>query len=209
MAYRNLPEMPCGPILELHGQRKRFHVPYGLKKLLEEMTREVLRTQPENIYDFLARHMEAKNQKKRDEDDKRKSRKSWQVHRWSTERKSVLSPDELKEFMASIGAPEKDVEKSAIAIQSAFRGYQARQKVKALRKSVTEDGIRKSLAESQMRKSADETVDGSKRPSLVETLTPDNATDVEQHSAVIIQSAFRGMQARKMVKERRSMGGDA
>jgi len=41
MAALELPEMPNGPILELHGQRKRFHVPHGLKPLLEEMMREV------------------------------------------------------------------------------------------------------------------------------------------------------------------------
>jgi len=37
----SLPEMPCGPILELKGQRKRFHVPYGLKPLIEEMSMRV------------------------------------------------------------------------------------------------------------------------------------------------------------------------
>lgn len=42
MAASELPEMPNGPIMELHGQRKRFHVPHGLKPLLEDMTREVI-----------------------------------------------------------------------------------------------------------------------------------------------------------------------
>lgn len=37
----SLPEMPCGPVLELNGQRKRFHVPFGLKPLMDVMIRNV------------------------------------------------------------------------------------------------------------------------------------------------------------------------
>jgi hypothetical protein len=41
MAAQVLPDMPAGPLLELHGQRKRFHLPQGLTALLEECSREV------------------------------------------------------------------------------------------------------------------------------------------------------------------------
>ncbi|CAG7837075.1 unnamed protein product [Allacma fusca] len=42
---------------------KSFVVPTGLKCLLEELSREVLRRQPENIYEFLANYLEEKCRK--------------------------------------------------------------------------------------------------------------------------------------------------
>lgn len=86
-AAGNLPEMPNAPIMELHGQRKRFHIPYKLKPLMEDMAREVyfgntsqpaqntnfnpflqvLRFEPDNIYEFLAKYLEEKVKKEKEQ----------------------------------------------------------------------------------------------------------------------------------------------
>ncbi|ODM95180.1 Sperm surface protein Sp17 [Orchesella cincta] len=224
MASRTLPEMPCGPILELYGQRKRFHVPYGLKGLIEDMTREVLRHQPNNIYDFLATFMDERLQRKRQAQEENKKRKSWAQHRWSWQGTSNLTPDELNEFMDTLQAPPEAAEHSALVIQSAFRGYQARKQVEKLRKTVHEDGEnRNSITEGEdqikdqqpKRKSVQYAEPGeskqgeeseNKEDNLGEArkslrLSMDNATDAEQHAAVKIQAAFRGHMTRKLVKE--------
>ncbi|CAL8113199.1 unnamed protein product [Orchesella dallaii] len=136
MASRTLPEMPCGPILELYGQRKRFHVPYGLKGLIEDMTREVLRHQPNNIYEFLATFMDERLFKK-------------------------------------IEAQE----------QSAFRGYQARKQVKELRNTIYVEGTRKSITEGEAQgpiKSKDE----QGRRKSVQYVEPDSTQGAESETKV-------------------------
>lgn len=211
MAARNLPEMPCGPVLELNGQRKRFHVPYGLKPLIEKMTREVLRYQPDNIYEFLAVLMEQRLKAKDTEKEQNKRRKSWQSYRWSWEGTSVLKPNELSEFLEDIHMSQDKAEHSALVIQSAFRGFKARQRVKEIRRS-------RELPEAQVKPKAEEKRESlnsegkprtrSRRSSLFE-ITPENITNDELKSVVIIQSGFRGMQARKRVKElRKSLTGE-
>jgi len=112
-AAAELPEMPNGPIMELHGQRKRFHVPHGLKPLLEEMTREILRYQPEDIYVFLTKYMDQKVEKRKLSDHQH-HRKSWEWRRWSTDGSSVLNKEELHEFLEELSISKNQADQYAL-----------------------------------------------------------------------------------------------
>ncbi|ODN06660.1 Beta-glucuronidase [Orchesella cincta] len=119
---RNLPEMPCGPILELHGQRKRFHIPYGLKPLMEDMTMEVLKEQPPDVLEFLASFLEERVRNRQTESHSR--RKSWLVHRWSWEASSLWN---VRQHSKNLSNHSILLWKKLIA---AYRGFHTREVVK-------------------------------------------------------------------------------
>jgi hypothetical protein len=118
-AIQELPEMPNGPLLELNGQRKRFHVPHGLKPLLEEITREVLRYQPDDIYLFISQYIGAKLAKREEEKEKKASAGK---HRWnSLEGPDALNPQELMEFLEDLNISKDEADQYATKIQAVFR----------------------------------------------------------------------------------------
>ncbi|CAL8111718.1 unnamed protein product [Orchesella dallaii] len=182
MAVRNLPEMPCGPLLELQGQRKRFHVPYGLKPLMEDMTIEVLRVQPNDVMEFLASFLEDRVKKKQEAlSESNSRRKSWLVHRWSWEASSVLSKEAFREFIHFLPITEDNADHYATIIQAAFRGHQARERVKEIKRS---------------RKSGSERVQAFEEFLKALKLTVEEA----DHYATKIQAAYRGFHTREMIK---------
>jgi hypothetical protein len=109
-----------------------------LKCLLEEISKEVLREQPSNIYDFLATYLEAKLEK---ECANKERRMSWDQHRWSWEGSSVLDDEELMLFLELHNLTFSEANQIAVIIQSAYRGYKGRQRAKSIRTSLQADDI--------------------------------------------------------------------
>jgi hypothetical protein len=140
MAATELPEMPNGPVMELHGQRKRFHVPHGLKPLLEDMTREVLRYQPNDVYAFLSKFMEIKLAKREAAKAKKSRSGSKDYKRWnSLEGPDLLDPEELMDMLETLGITKEEADRYAIIIQSAYRGHLYRKRMSTEGKNLHKD----------------------------------------------------------------------
>lgn len=61
------------------------------------------------------------------------SRKSWQWRRWSWDGSSILSEQEIIEFLKEFKLSFAMAQRLALIIQSAYRGFIARKKAKGLK----------------------------------------------------------------------------
>jgi len=205
MSIKNLPEMPCAPIMELNCQRKRLFVPYGFKPLLEKMALDVIKEQPENMYDYLASFMEDRARQKAEEKAAKAGKRTWEYYLWSWEGSSILSPDLLLEFLVAIRISQGVATRCAIIIQKTYRGFLGRLRVKNIRRIRSrQTGFHKPGRDS--RKYSDDSSDLSTDEPVEEPvdefefLNSIRKTAANRH-ATTIQKVFKGFQARKLAKE--------
>ncbi|XP_035705312.1 sperm surface protein Sp17 [Folsomia candida] len=192
MAAHELPEMPNGPVMELHGQRKRFHVPHGLKPLLEEITREILRYQPNDIYAFLSKFMESKLAKR---EAASKEKRNSGNRRWnSLEGPDLLDLAELDELLDELNISKDIADKHATKIQAAFRGHRARRSLTEKGKTIHKDH-RKSWEWKKWSWEGPSTLDNDQLQEFLEELNVD-LESANKH-ATKIQAAFRGHAVRR------------
>lgn len=199
MAANELPEMPAGPVMELHGQRKRFHVPFGLKPLLEEITREILRYQPEDIYAFLSKYMERKVAKREEQNAKKRDSDSKDVPRWnSLEGPDILTEEELQEMLDMLHISKEDADKHAVKIQAAWKGHKARLSLEAKGKTLHSDH-RKSWEWKKWGWEGSSVLPEEKLDEFLDDLGVDLET-ANKH-ATKIQAAWKGHSVRKCGKQ--------
>jgi hypothetical protein len=149
-------------------------VPDGFGRVLEDLTREVLRIQPDNIYEFAADHFKGKLLMREQTGD---------TENGASE---TLHLQEAVEEKIDINLSDPEMEKAAIKIQASFRGHQVREKTKQNKEEVSQ---RKSPDKDETNQTpAEEEIDI-------------NLDDPEvQQAAVKLQAGFRGFQARKSLR---------
>ncbi|KAJ4445552.1 hypothetical protein ANN_12232 [Periplaneta americana] len=93
-------------ILQRHGAKRVYPVPEGLRELCTDISREVLRSQPTNMYQFIADYLDAL------------------LHTRETARA-------IYDIIAKCGVDTETAVRACTIIQSAIRGYQARKTYEA------------------------------------------------------------------------------
>ncbi|XP_059270633.1 sperm surface protein Sp17 isoform X2 [Mustela nigripes] len=97
-----------------------YRIPQGFGNLLEGLTREILREQPENIPAFAAAYFENLLEKR--------EKTNFDPAEWGTK-----VDDRFYNNHAFKETSEEERENAALKIQAAFRGYLAREEVKKMK----------------------------------------------------------------------------
>jgi len=189
MATSELPEMPNGPILELYGQKKRFHVPHGLKPLLEEMTTETLRYQPDDIYEFLAQYIDAKILKIRGP---RESQAE------AAEKEMLDVDEETEDLLEELHLKKSDADRYATKIQAAFRGHNARRSLASKGRLIHKDH-RKSWEWKKWGWEGPSELEEDEVEEMLEEFKV--SKDDADKAATKIQAVFRGHRLRKSLEK--------
>ncbi|KAI5766581.1 SPA17 [Gulo gulo luscus] len=126
-----------------------YRIPQGFGNLLEGLTREILREQPENIPAFAAAYFENLLEKREKTnfdpaewgtkvDDRFYNNHAFKEHESpesfeSEKEKSSTSVKEDETPVKALETSEEERENAALKIQAAFRGYLAREEVKKMK----------------------------------------------------------------------------
>ncbi|XP_004597736.1 sperm surface protein Sp17 [Ochotona princeps] len=130
-----------------------YRIPQGFGNLLEGLTREILKEQPDNIPAFAAAYFENLLEKREKTDfdpadwgakveDRFYNNRAFQEHeceKSELEEKSPSVTEEETPVMSLDSEENKDKETAAVKIQAAFRGHMAREDVKKIRTSKAEE----------------------------------------------------------------------
>ncbi|XP_040833100.1 sperm surface protein Sp17 isoform X1 [Ochotona curzoniae] len=131
-----------------------YRIPQGFGNLLEGLTREILKEQPDNIPAFAAAYFENLLEKREKTDfdpaewgakveDRFYNNRAFQEHECEKSELQEKSPSVTEEetpIMSLDSEENKDKkETAAVKIQAAFRGHMAREDVKKIRTSKAEE----------------------------------------------------------------------
>ncbi|XP_047547626.1 sperm surface protein Sp17 [Lutra lutra] len=135
-----------------------YRIPQGFGNLLEGLTREILREQPENIPAFAAAYFENLLEKREKTnfdpaewgtkvDDRFYNNHAFKEHESpesceSEKEKSSTSVKEDETPVKALETSEEERENAALKIQAAFRGYLAREEVKKMKSGEAQEGKR-------------------------------------------------------------------
>uniref|UniRef100_A0A2K6GDN4 Sperm surface protein Sp17 n=1 Tax=Propithecus coquereli TaxID=379532 RepID=A0A2K6GDN4_PROCO len=122
-----------------------YRIPQGFGNLLEGLTREILREQPENIPAFAAAYFENLLEKREKtnfdpaEWGSKVDDRFYNNHAFKTKGKNDPKSLFLLSMKDSFEEEKEKEEVAALKIQAAFRGHMAREEVKKMKSKTSED----------------------------------------------------------------------
>ncbi|XP_021374264.1 titin-like isoform X3 [Mizuhopecten yessoensis] len=169
----------------------KLRVPKGFQNILEGLAREVLRNQPENIYEFGAKYFD-QLLRVRDETGHDPA-----VHGARMEDR-FYNNDAFRSPGVDSGDPQQ--QDAALKIQTEYRRHSAKKEVDDMREEDAATTIQAGVRGHQDRQKVDEIKEGEARLKSAEVDI--NLEDPEVEAAAVkIQAGFKGYKARKEVKE--------
>ncbi|RZF38173.1 hypothetical protein LSTR_LSTR005534 [Laodelphax striatellus] len=128
-------------VIEVHGGR-RLIIPVGLPELMNDIGKEVIKHQPENLLEFIAIYLEKRVQQLRRRDPLKKD-----LSAYSEIEQSL--PRETRMILDDCGIDLYTAEKAATTIQATFRGFQTRKRLKEEKRERETDNNVETLSENQ------------------------------------------------------------
>ncbi|XP_069115705.1 neurofilament heavy polypeptide-like [Argopecten irradians] len=173
----------------------KLRVPKGFQNILEGLAREVLRNQPENIFEFGAKYFD-QLLRVRDETGHDPA-----VHGARMEDR-FYNNDAFRSPGVDSGDPQQ--QDAALKIQTEYRRHSAKKEVEGMREEDAATTIQAGVRGHQDRQKVDEMKETEERLKSQEEVDI-NLDDPEVAAAAVkIQAGFKGYKARKEVKETKS-----